>query len=109
MDEKKNVGGILIAFLAGTVLGAAAGLLLAPSSGSDTRNKIKASSLDVKDKALEKVESVKAETSSLMERGKEKVAGVKSQIHSAVEAGKGAYSKKKGELVEEVEEETEEA
>ena len=105
MADEKNIGGILLAFLAGTVVGGAVALLLAPASGSETRKKIKATSLETKDKALEKAESVKAEAAELVERGKEKVTGVKSQIHAAVEAGKEAYSQKKGKLVNEEKEE----
>lgn len=103
VDNGKNVGGILLAFFAGGVVGAAVGLLLAPSSGAETRRKIKATSLEAKDKALEKVDSVKSEAAELVERGKEKVAGVKAQIQSAVEAGKEAYSQKKTELASESE------
>jgi len=94
----KNVGGVLLAFLAGGVVGAVVGLLLAPSSGAETRRKIKATSLDTKDKALEKVEVVKSEAAGLVERGKDKVTGVKSQIQSAVEAGKDAYTQKRSKL-----------
>ena len=105
MDNEKNIGGILLAFLAGGVVGAAVGLLMAPSSGVDTRQKIKATSLDTRDKALEKVDAVKSEATNLVERGREKVADVKTQIQSAVEAGKEAYSRKRGELEPETEDE----
>ncbi len=104
MENGKNVGGILLAFLAGSAVGAVAAILLAPSSGAETRRKIKATSLDTKDKALEKVDAVKSEASSLVERGKEKVEGVKSQVQSAVEAGKEAYAKKRNKLTSESEE-----
>ncbi len=98
VENGKNVGGIFLAFLAGSVVGAAVGLLLAPSSGAETRQKIKATSLDTRDKALEKVDIVKSEAAGLVERGKDKVTGVKSQIQSAVEAGKDAYTQRKGKL-----------
>jgi len=103
MADEKNVGGMLIAFLAGSVVGAALGLLFAPSSGAESRQKIKAKSLEVKDKALEKLEAVKSEAEELVERGKEKVSGIKSQIQAAVEAGKDAYTQKKSELTSEEE------
>ena len=98
MENGKNVGGVVLAFLAGGAVGAVVGLLLAPSSGAETRQKIKTTSLDAKDKALEKVETVKSEAAELVERGKEKVTGVKSQVQSAVEAGKDAYTQKKSKL-----------
>ena len=104
MENGKNVGGILLAFLAGSVAGAVTALFLAPSSGSETRRKIKSTSLNTKDKALEKVNSAKSEASNLIERGKEKLADVKSQIQSAVEAGKEAYSDTRNKLTSESEE-----
>ena len=105
MDNGKNIGGVLLAFLAGSVAGAVVGLLLAPSSGAETRRKIKATSLDTRDKALEKVDAVKSEATHLVERGKEKVAEVKTQVQSAVKAGKEAYSQKKDELAPDTEDE----
>jgi gas vesicle protein len=102
--DEKNVGGMLLAFLAGSVVGAALGLLLAPLSGAETRQKVRATSLDAKDRALEKVEAVRSEAEQLVERGRERVTGVKSQIQSAVEAGKDAYTQKKSELTPEEEE-----
>jgi gas vesicle protein len=104
MENGKNAGGILLAFIAGSAIGAVAALLLAPSSGAETRRKIKTTSLDTKDKALEKVDAVKSEASNLIERGKEKVADVKSQVQSAVEAGKEAYSETRNKLTSESEE-----
>jgi len=101
MAEEKNVGGMLIAFLAGSVVGAAMALLFAPISGAETRKKIKSASIDTKERALEKVETIKSEASRLAERGKEKVTGVKSQVQAAVEAGKEAYTEKKSEVAEE--------
>ena len=101
MENGKNIGGILLAFLAGGAIGALTGLLLAPSSGAETRRKIKATSFDARDRALEKVDVVKSEAAGLVDRGKDKVAGVKTQIQSAVEAGKDAYSKRKEDLTEE--------
>jgi gas vesicle protein len=104
MADDKNVGGILLAFLAGSVVGAALGLLFAPSSGAESRQKIKSKSLETRDRALEKVETVKSEAAELVERGKEKVAGVRSQIQAAVDAGKEAYAQKKSKLTSESEE-----
>ena len=104
MDDGKNIGGILLAFLAGGVVGTVLGIMLAPSSGEETRRKIRATSLEARDKALEKVESVKSEATELIERGKEKASGVKSQVQAAVDAGKEAYTQKKSELMPESEE-----
>jgi len=104
VDDGKNIGGILLAFLAGGIVGTVLGIMLAPSSGEETRRKIRATSLEARDKALEKVESVKSEATELIERGKEKASGVKSQVQAAVDAGKEAYTQKKSELMPESEE-----
>ena len=104
MDDGKNIGGILLAFLAGGIVGTVLGIMLAPSSGEETRRKIRATSLEARDKALEKVEAVKSEATELIERGKEKASGVKSQVQAAVDAGKEAYTQKKSELMPESEE-----
>ena len=105
MDDGKNVGGILLAFLAGSVVGGALALIFAPASGVETRQRIKATSLDAKGKTLGKVDAVRSEASQLVERSKEKVAGVRSQIQAAVGAGKEAYTQKKDELMPEEAEE----
>ena len=98
MDDGQSVGGVFLAFLAGTAVGAALGLILAPSSGAETRRRVKAASVDAKDKAMEKVESVRSDAVEMIDRGREKVADVKSQIETAVDAGKEAYTRKKDEL-----------
>ena len=58
MADDKNIGGMLISFLAGSVVGAALALIFAPYSGAETRLKIRTASTDVKDKALEKVDTI---------------------------------------------------
>jgi len=105
MAEGNYVGKILVAFFIGGVAGALAGLLLAPSSGTETRQKIKDATLTAKDKAFEKIEEAKSEASSMLDKGKGKVGDVKTQIQAAVEAGKKAYKQEKDTLVPEPEEE----
>ncbi|MDQ1328288.1 MAG: hypothetical protein QG641_1573 [Candidatus Poribacteria bacterium] len=105
MADRDDIGKIVIAFFAGATMGAIAGLLLAPSSGSETRQKIKDATVTAKDKAVEKFEEAKDGASSILSRGKEKVSDVKSQIQAAVEAGKEAYNQKKGEIEPKSEEE----
>jgi len=104
MDDKKEVGKLLVAFFAGGAIGAMLGILFAPASGSETREKIKDASLKVKDKAVEKIEEAKEGTVNFFSRGKEKAGNVKTQIQAAIEAGKEAYKQKREELSEEEEE-----
>jgi gas vesicle protein len=98
MDEKKEFGKMLVAFFAGGAIGAMLGILFAPASGTETRQKIKDTSVNVKDKAMEKLDEAKEGTTNLFSRGKEKVGDVKSQIQAAFEAGKGAYKTKKEDM-----------
>lgn len=100
MSDRRDIGKMLIAFLAGGAVGALVGILIAPSSGVETRKKIKEASATAKDKAIEKAQAVKIGTVNLFSKGKEKVEDVKSQIQAAVDAGKEAYKQKKSELTE---------
>lgn len=100
MANRQDIGKMLIAFLAGGAVGALVGILLAPASGVETRQKIKEASATAKDKAMEKAQAVKIGTVNLFSRGKEKVEDVKAQIQAAVDAGKEAYKQKKSELTE---------
>ena len=113
MGEKcssgKNIGTIAIVFLSGSIAGALAGLLLAPSSGAETRKKIKKTSIDAGDKVKEKFGEAKSGVAHLLSRGKEKVEDMKTKVEDmkteiqdkigdAVEAGKEVYKNKKKEL-----------
>ncbi|MGB9596534.1 MAG: YtxH domain-containing protein [Candidatus Poribacteria bacterium] len=105
MEEKSEIGKIILAFVIGGVVGALTGILLAPASGAETRKKIKDASLTAKEKALEKIEDAKDGASNIFARGKEKVNELKSSVAAAVEAGKEAYKQKKEELTSESSEE----
>ena len=53
-----NTGNTLIALLVGATIGAAAGILMAPDKGSNTRKKIKKGYDDAKDNLKHKLEDV---------------------------------------------------
>jgi gas vesicle protein len=105
-----GAGSTLFAFFLGGLVGAGVALLLAPKSGSETRQMIKEYAGEAKGKAdvyLEKakgsattvVDKVKETASSVLEKGKELVEEQKIILTSAVEAGKEAYEKEKEKLV----------
>ena len=81
-NGNNNTGTVLLALVLGGVVGAVAGVLLAPRSGTETREKIK----EFADELLEK-------TGSTLEGGKEFVVDKKTAINSAIKAGKEAYDK----------------
>jgi len=102
MADRNDIGKIVVAFFAGSIAGALAGLLLAPKSGAETRQQIKKASLDARGKVKETFEGAKSGVVNLFSRGKEKVEDVKTEIQDkiqdTVEAGKEVYKKKKKEL-----------
>jgi gas vesicle protein len=98
MADRNEVGKIALAFVVGGVVGALTGILLAPMSGAETRQKIKEVSVNTKDKALEKIDEAKSGASSLFARGKDKVGEFKTSVSAAVDAGKEAYKQKKEEV-----------
>lgn len=66
-------GGEFWAFLAGAVIGGLTALLLAPASGSETREKIRKTAEDVYAKGGEIIESGRAEAERIISRGREKL------------------------------------
>jgi len=61
------------ALILGAIIGAAAGILLAPEKGSVTRNKLKKEGKDVKDQITQDFIEVKGDISKAATSGKEKL------------------------------------
>lgn len=59
------------ALVAGILIGAAAGVLLAPEKGSDTRSKLKDEAEDIKDQLAKDLTEVKEDLSKAAASGKE--------------------------------------
>lgn len=104
-----GAGSTLLAFFLGGLVGAGVALLLAPKSGSETRQIIKEYAGEAKEKAesyLDKVkgsastvvDKIKEGTASVLDKGKDFVEEQKTILTSAVEAGKTAYEKEKEKL-----------
>lgn len=91
-------GSVLLAFLLGGMVGAGVALLFAPQSGSETRQKIRDLTEDVKEKATGYVGDVKGKITSGIEKSKDLYEEKKSIITTAIEAGKEAYEKEKEKL-----------
>lgn len=99
--------GVLLNVLAGiglgAIIGAAAGLLFAPKSGSETREDIKKVAEDLKVKAESAVSELHTSVDDLVAKSKEIIDTTKTKVHHAVEAGKHAMTEKKEELIAAVE------
>ncbi len=117
-----SAGAIMLSFLLGGLTGACVAFLLAPKSGSETRQQIKEFAEDVRGRAEGYYEQARERASATVEKGKEFVeknrslvsnvidegiekgkdfvAKKKSLLTSAVEAGVEAYQKEKSKVTE---------
>ncbi len=59
-----GAGTVWLAFLAGAVVGAVAAVLLAPGSGPETRERLRAAARDAMDEAMRRVNAARDERSA---------------------------------------------
>jgi len=84
---------LYLSLLIGGVAGASVALLLAPQSGSKTRQRIKDFTGEGSEKAKKYIKDVKGKAISSVDKGKGFIGGTKSALSRAVEAGREAYKK----------------
>ena len=97
-NGQNNGLGMIFAFFTGFMAGAVISLLYAPTSGKETRQKIRDKSVEAKNRTVELAqqtsESARQNAQHLMEQGRESVQGIvdsgKERIHEAGEQVKGA-------------------
>lgn len=84
-DGQNNGLAMVFAFFTGFMAGAVISLLYAPSSGKETRQKIRDTSIDAKNRTVELAnqasESARQGVQTMMEQGKE-------SVHTIVDSGK---------------------
>lgn len=78
-------------FFLGLGIGVAAGVLLAPHSGEETRELLKARADEGKDYVKRRSSELRGEATDLVERGRQAVARQREQVAAAVDAAKTAY------------------
>ena len=96
--DKNNGLGMVLAFFTGFMAGAVISLLYAPSSGKETRRKIRDTSIDAKNRTVEFAhqasDSARQGVETLVEHGRESVHDIvdsgKERIHQAGEQVKSA-------------------
>ena len=84
-------GNTFVWFLAGLGLGALAGVLYAPRSGSETREALRARAEEGRDYMRNRARDAKDQASQWADRGRDVVNQQKEQFRAAYEAGRQAY------------------
>lgn len=84
-------GNSFVWFLAGLGLGALAGVLYAPRSGSETRDVIRARAEEGREYVKNRAREAREQASAWADRGREVVTQQKDQFRAAYEAGRQAY------------------
>lgn len=79
-EDGNGAGSVLVAFMAGAVVGAAVALLFAPAAGKETREFLSEKAREGRDKAVEAAR----QTREVLQRQRETIA-------SAIERGRDAY------------------
>lgn len=79
MPEKENAAGFGIGLLAGLAIGAAIGILYAPQSGRETREKLKHKVGETREKAEEILEEAKERAKKIVEDAKGKALELEKQ------------------------------
>ncbi|MCM3610045.1 YkuS family protein [Planococcus sp. MERTA32b] len=90
-DNKSGGGGFIAGAATGALIGAAAGLMLAPKSGKDLQQTVKDKAAEMKEKKEEKAQAKSKEDSGpgKMDQVKEKVGQVKEKTSGVTEKAKG--------------------
>lgn len=94
-DNGCSMGPVAFAFLAGSLIGAGAALLLAPQSGEKTRKMLRSYAKDAEDKALRKAQEAKATFDEAIEQGKQFINEKKAILTASYEAGREAIKRER--------------
>lgn len=78
-------------FLAGLGIGAAVGILYAPKSGDETRQRIREVAEESSGTVRERAREAKEQAGTWVDKGREYLNQQRDQVRSAVDAGRQAY------------------
>ena len=92
--SERNSGEIILAFILGGLVGAALGVIYAPSTGKETRQKLKDMGEDLTDKLENIGDDIKSKTRQVVAESKDSIVSNKERLEEAFEAGKRAFERK---------------
>jgi gas vesicle protein len=87
----RDGGNSFVWFLAGLGVGALAGVLYAPRSGSETREAIRARAEEGREYVKNRARDAKGQASQWADKGRDVVSQQKEQFRAVYEAGRQAY------------------
>ena len=87
MDDNKG----LSYFLLGLGVGVAVGIVFAPTTGLETRGRIRTKALEGGDYLKRRTGDLRESAADMVDRGKNAVRSQREQLNAAVEAGRQAY------------------
>jgi|ERR1700722_2805184 gas vesicle protein len=87
----RDGGSSFVWFLAGLGLGALAGVLYAPRSGSETRDVLRSRAEEGRDYVRGRAQEARSQATDWVDRGRDVVNQQKEQFRAAYEAGRQAY------------------
>lgn len=90
-----NLGNVVVAFLAGAAIGGALGILFAPRSGKETREKIKGMADETRDRIRHIAEDAEMKIAEALHEGKETIIEKRDMVKAAVAAGRAAMAEEK--------------
>jgi gas vesicle protein len=95
----RDSGSSFVWFLAGLGLGALAGVMYAPRSGSETRDAIRSRAEEGRDFVRGRANEVRSQANEWVDKGRDVVNQQKEQFRAAYEAGRQAYHEATNETV----------
>jgi len=93
-NAKCSAQAVALAFLGGAIAGVAAGILLAPKSGEETRRELKGYARKTEEDVIEKAKEARAALDETIERGMQFMVGKRADVEAAAKTGKEAMKEK---------------
>ena len=106
MGSESRGGDFIAGLILGGLIGAAVGLLLAPQTGEETQAQLREKGIELKERVAELSEEARKKAEQWQEEAHAVVEEQKAHLGEAIEEGKRAATKKKRELVEQLEKES---